>query len=132
MLTGDKKYENEFHVMWLEEKNVVRKLGRMKSILSTSQLDDFSSFSNAYEKFKLLPLKMIKLRSSVNLNQANYLLETEAMPMASEILIILNDMLENQKQLMQTVIKGSDDNMARNGLIALVIGFILSSSLFLF
>ncbi len=111
LLTGDKKFQNLFDVMW--KKNAIR-FGQLKAnrhLLSSAQAKSFENFDKARTAFIPLPPQMFSIRGSKKWNMANFTLITEAAPRAGKLLTILlgpigedgkraGGMVDNQKRLL--------------------------------
>lgn len=99
LLSGDKKFINQFQSFWAINDMRYKDLRRGKSKLSDKQLKVFKRLHETREELKLLPPKMIKIRGSEQWNVANYWLATKAGPRTEKILEILRAMEVSQGEL---------------------------------
>jgi methyl-accepting chemotaxis protein len=111
LLTGDKKFANNFNKLWAKNKKRFGDLANAAHLLSPEQKIAFNVFSAKRKAFSPLPSRMFGIRGSKKWNMANYLLITEAAPRAGKLLTSLSGalqtdgsrkggMVENQKKLL--------------------------------
>ena len=99
LLTGDKKFEDAFNVMWTKNIKRFGDLTRNKHLMTSAQKASFKKFSAARAKFKDLPGKMFEIRGGKSWNMANLWLGTKAAPRAGKLVKSLTAMIKNQQGL---------------------------------
>ena len=129
LLTGEKKFENKFKMLWEKNDRRYSDLLNNQSLLTQSQKKAFSEFKKARELFSTLPQKMFELRGAKDWNKANYWLSTKAAPVAFKIKEDLLAMSINQQELMNTDMSSSKEMISDLNTflwILLVVGLALS------
>lgn len=124
LLTGDDKFSQDFSTLWKKNERRFTDLSNNYNGLSGSQQKAFNSFKTARDEFKQYPPKMFELRGNEDWNIANYWLKTKAAPVASKVTASLEDMVENQKELLDTDIMTLANlslSMKRNSFIILFV-----------
>ena len=112
LLTGDKKFVNEYKKHWAQNDKRLADLSRSELYLSAEHGAELSKFKNNRAEFVLLPPKMFEIRASNRWDMANYFLITEAIPRAEILLKLLlgytqedgtpmQGMVDNQRDLLE-------------------------------
>jgi len=102
LLSGESKFKDSFDKLWSKNSRRFTDLQKAAHLLTLEQHEAFATFSEARAIFDPLPQKMFASRESKDWNRANYLLATQAAPTAAKIIMALDGMVENQKDLMLT------------------------------
>ncbi len=89
LLTGEKQFSDQYNKMWAKNERRFADLQKASALLSPEQGKAFETFSKKRAEFASLPPKMFEIRGSRKWNMANYLLVTEAAPLAEKILGVL-------------------------------------------
>ncbi len=109
LLTGEQQFVTQYNKMWTKNDRRFADLQKAIAMLSPAQNKAFKEFSAKRAQFVQLPPKMFAIRSSKKWNMANYLLVTEAAPLAEKILAVLI----GPKQKDGSHSGGMKDNQAR-------------------
>ncbi|MES0326569.1 MAG: methyl-accepting chemotaxis protein [Gammaproteobacteria bacterium] len=102
LLSGDEKFVAEFNKLWSKNTRRFKDLSSNYANLSSAQKVAFTEFKKIRAEFDPLPPKMFKIRASAEYNVANHWLGTKAAPEAAKITKILEDMVNNQTELLDT------------------------------
>jgi methyl-accepting chemotaxis protein len=130
LLTGNKKFNEKFNVLWAKNDRRYNDLLENQSLLTKIQKSALADFSRARKVFAPLPLIMFGLRGAKDWNKANYFLSTRAAPIAFKIKEDLDAMFENQKELMKAdmlTAKSMINSLINLLWLLLIIGLILSA-----
>lgn len=119
LLTGDKKFHNEFNRFWETNERRFSDLFDNRHLLNKEQALSLNMFKDARDTFKGLPPKMFDIRGGQQWNMANYWLGTKAAPEAGIIMKSLNTMVANQNKLAESDLVIADDTAS--SLISLII-----------
>lgn len=109
LLSGDAKFAKQYETLWAKNTRRFKDLGNNYSHLSSEQKDAFSELKRIRSEFQAYPPKMFEIRGSEQWNLANYWLGTKAAPEAIKINNILQDMVANQTELLNTDADGVDE-----------------------
>lgn len=129
LLSGDEKFAKQYDKLWAKNARRFKDLGDNYSHLSPEQKEAFSEFKRVRGEFQVYPPKMFEIRGSKQWNVANYWLGTKAAPEAIKINKILEDMVANQTELLQTDADGVDElvtTLQEIEWILLVLGLVFS------
>ena len=129
LLSGDEKFTKQFNTLWEKNTRRFKDLSDNYVHLSSEQKAAFDEFKKVRKEFDVLPAKMFEIRGSEQWNVANYWLGTKAAPEAAKITAILEDMVVNQRELLQTDADAVGDTVAtleQFELILLVAGIAIS------
>ncbi len=102
LLSGDEKFAKQYEKLWAKNTRRFKDLSNNYANLSAEQKETFNEFKSVRAEFQVYPPKMFEIRGSEQWNIANYWLSTKAAPEAEKINTILNDMVVNQKKLLDT------------------------------
>jgi len=86
LLTGEPKFRAEFDQLWSKKLRRFDDLSQKRSLLTVGQRNEFDEFKSADDAFLPLLEQMFRIRASEKWNVPNYLLATEAVPLADQIL----------------------------------------------
>lgn len=100
LLSGDIKFKDQFDTLWAKNRKRFKDLQEVSYLLTPEQKKAFTAFEQAREKFVPLPPKMFASRQGDDWNRANYWLGTKAAPRGKELVVALNAMAADQKELM--------------------------------
>ena len=101
LLSGDEKFVKQYDTLWDKNTRRFKDLSNNYSHLSSEQKEAFNEFKRVRKEFDVLPPKMFEIRGSKQWNVANYWLGTRAAPEAAKINKILEEMVANQRELLQ-------------------------------
>jgi methyl-accepting chemotaxis protein len=132
LLSGDKKWSNDFDKYWRNNQNALRKLLDSRHLLSAGQRSFFDNYYENIQKFAPLPNRMFTIRNSDQWNKANFLLATEAAPRAKKLLEMLRSMVSSQNTLVDKDVEQLRQNSSAlksvsimTTLIAIVIAIVI-------
>jgi len=108
LLSGEAKFAKQYDKLWAKNTRRFNDLSDNYAHLSTEQKEVFNEFKRVRKEFEILPPRMFEIRGSEQWNVANYLLGTKAAPEAAKINVLLEDMVANQRELLQTDADGVD------------------------
>ena len=108
LLSGDEKFTKQFDKLWAKNTKRFKDLSDNYTHLSADQKEAFDEFKHIRKEFDVLPPKMFEIRASKEWNVANYWLGAKAAPEATKINKILEDMVVNQTELLNTDADGVD------------------------
>ncbi len=129
LLSGEEKFAKEFNKLWAKNTRRFKDLSDNYANLSSAQKIAFNEFKKARAEFDPLPPKMFEIRASKQWNVANYWLGTKAAPEAAKITKILENMVDNQTELLNTDADGVNtlvDDLQNMEISLLVAGIIIS------
>ncbi|MBE9561064.1 MAG: methyl-accepting chemotaxis protein, partial [Proteobacteria bacterium] len=109
LLSGEAKFVKQYDKLWAKNTRRFKDLGNNYAHLSSEQKEVFNEFKRVRKEFDVLPPKMFEIRGSKQWNVANYWLGTKAAPEAVKINAILEDMVTNQRELLQTDADGVEE-----------------------
>ncbi|MGH1377797.1 MAG: HAMP domain-containing methyl-accepting chemotaxis protein [Alphaproteobacteria bacterium] len=89
LLTGDKKFENNFNNIWAKNEKRFNDLSKKTYLLNPTQRSAYKSLKETRAKFVELPAQMFAIRNSEKWNIANYTLKEEIEPKIEELLTIM-------------------------------------------
>ncbi|MGB0835194.1 MAG: HAMP domain-containing methyl-accepting chemotaxis protein [Psychrobium sp.] len=126
LLSGDESFKHQFDQKWIINSQRFNQInGKFQNILTPEQATHWQTYSEARDVFEFLPSQMFDLRSSVEWNQANFLLGTEAAPRAQRALTILKNIEAHESaSLSADIAELNEISDGQNGII--IIGSILS------
>ena len=129
LLSGEEKFAKEFNKLWAKNTRRFKDLSDNYANLSSAQKIAFNEFKKARAEFDPLPPKMFEIRASKQWNVANYWLGTKAAPEAAKITKILENMVDNQTELLNTDADGVNtlvDDLQNMEISLLIAGIIIS------
>ncbi len=133
LISGDQKWADDFNRRWAINTERLDSILADRELLTDTQKQYFESYLTSRQTFSKLPKRMIEIRGSNKWNMANYLLGTEAAPLAVRANEILTNMVENQKQLVAADVLGLHNQISFikissffAAVIALIIGGVIS------
>ena len=129
LLSGDAKFVKQFNTLWAKNTRRFNDLSNNYANLSSAQKTAFNAFKVARAEFDPLPAKMFEIRGSKQWNVANFWLGTRAAPEAAKITKILEAMVENQTDLLNTDatgVKALVSELKNLEISLLVVGLIIS------
>ncbi|MCW8962561.1 MAG: methyl-accepting chemotaxis protein [Gammaproteobacteria bacterium] len=140
LLGGDKSFVAQFDKLWSKNERRLNDLLGQNQYLGPKQRALLQEFVEVRDKFKGLPPKMFKIRGGDDYNLANHWLGTRAAPTAVKINNILTEMVDNQKQLLETDAVALADRtnelvviiwglLAAGILVTILLGFILTRAI---
>jgi methyl-accepting chemotaxis protein len=100
LLSGDIQFRDQFLAKWEMNERSVSNINTMKRLFTPTQLGNWQSLLASRAAFSTLPIEMFKLREADDWNKANYWLGTKAAPLASKIVVLLDEMKISQEALM--------------------------------
>ena len=109
LLSGEAKFVKQYDKLWAKNTRRFKDLSNNYAHLSSEQKEVFNEFKRVRKEFDVLPPKMFEIRGSKEWNVANYWLGTKAAPEAAKINTILEDMVANQTELLQTDADGVEE-----------------------
>ncbi|MEN8173164.1 MAG: methyl-accepting chemotaxis protein [Chloroflexota bacterium] len=112
LLSGEAKFAKQYEKLWAKNSRRFNDLSNNYSNLSSEQKEAFNEFKRVRAEFQEYPPKMFEIRGSKEWNVANYWLGTKAAPEAAKINAILEDMVTNQRELLQTDADGVEELVA--------------------
>jgi len=101
LLSGEEKYSTSFETLWSKNQQRFLALEVQQHLLNIEQKEAFANFSTAREIFTPLPKQMLTSRTQDDWNLANHWLATKAAPLGFKIKVIIKEMAENQKILLE-------------------------------
>ncbi|HID48862.1 MAG TPA: methyl-accepting chemotaxis protein, partial [Chromatiales bacterium] len=102
LLSGDNKFKDNYETLWAKNTRRFNDLARQYNNLSAEQRVAFDQFKAIRSEFQTYPPKMFKIKASKQADLANYWLSSRAAPTAARIVKILNAMVSDQRELLQT------------------------------
>lgn len=99
LLSGDNTFRSKFKQSWQDNEQAFIKLKQQQTLFNSLQQKHWKIYLDQRSEFAQLPVQMFTLRSSEKWNQANYLLATEAAPLAKRIKEIIAEMKTSQDEL---------------------------------
>jgi len=109
LLSGEEKFVKQYNKLWDKNTRRFNDLSNNYAHLSPEQKEVFNEFKRVRKEFEVYPPKMFEIRGSKQWNVANYWLGTKAAPEATKINAILEDMVTNQRELLQTDADGVEE-----------------------
>lgn len=109
LLSGEEKFAKQYDQLWAKNTRRFKDLSNNYAHLSSEQKEAFNEFKRVRAEFQEYPPKMFEIRGSEQWNVANYWLGTKAAPEAVKINTILEDMVANQRELLQTDADGVNE-----------------------
>ncbi|MCP3688283.1 MAG: HAMP domain-containing protein [Gammaproteobacteria bacterium] len=102
LLAGEQRFQDDFEKLWATNTRRFNDLSGLKHHLTAEQRVAFERFVEVRAEFEKYPPQMFKIKASDEANLANYWLATRAAPAAAKIVVELEDMVENQRELLIT------------------------------
>jgi methyl-accepting chemotaxis protein len=99
LLSGDSTFRDVFDAKWQVNEARFRQISSMTDIMTSTQAQAWTEYSNVRAEFIIYPPLMFIQRSSPDWNLANYWLGTKAAPKAKAIMEIVEGMRINQTRL---------------------------------
>ena len=101
LLSGDEAFKTEFLQKWQINSQRFNEINdNYQYLLTPEQAKHWASYNGERSNFAPLPARMFKLRSAADWNKANFLLGTNAAPLAKQSLAILLDIEHTQDDLL--------------------------------
>lgn len=127
LLSGKEEFKKESLENWELNKGYLKKLKKHEKYLNREHSRSFKSLKSKLKKFGPMLEEIIKIRSGEKWNRANYLVKTEAAPIAFRIKEILNEMTTSQEMLLENDV--ADISRKTHFLIVLLVGLFFSAAL---
>jgi len=130
LLSGDMQFKRNFEAKWqVNQQRFDLINSRYTRLLNTTQREAWQQYQTVRGEFSGLPARMFDLRSATDWNQANYILGTEAAPLAASALAELNKMRSSQDKLLAAdiaLLNDTSDNQYASLIISGILSFIIS------
>ncbi len=101
LLAGDPKFKANFEKLWATNTRRFRDLSSYYQHFTAEQRAVFDSFKQTRAEFETYPPQMFKIKASKQANLGNYWLASKAAPAAGKIVVQLEAMAANQRELLQ-------------------------------
>ena len=129
LLSGNQQFKGQFDTLWAKNEKRFNDLQGQYNNLSSAQRSAFDQFKSVRDEFKVLPPKMFEIRGSAKHNVANFWLGSRAAPTAGKITEILNALVANQRELLDTdatTVNSSIEELVNLEWALLVVGVIIA------
>jgi len=100
LISGEQQFQTQFETSWQKNADFFNQLKNIPQ-LTSEQLKAFETFSKARNTFSPIVFHILEQRHQPDWNKSNYWLATKAIPLANQLITILERMTENQQQLLQ-------------------------------
>jgi len=126
LLSGDSQFKENFEAKWqVNQQRFDQINSRYSRLFNPTQQEAWNTYQTVRGEFSTLPAQMFDLRSATDWNQANYILGTEAAPLAAASLSELNKMRRSQDKLLSNDIVLLDET-SDGQYASLIIGGLIS------
>ncbi len=133
LIDGDPEAIELFNKRWRINGKRLARIEDSMELLSDEQKTLFAEYVSARNEFEPLPQQMFDIRGSEKWNMANYLLASEAAPLADQALTILDTLVKSQSGLVDGDLEALQSGAANiraiaiaATLVALVIGILIA------
>lgn len=129
LLSGNSQFKDQYDTLWAKNERRFNDLAGQYGNLSSAQRSAFDQFKSVRDEFKGLPAKMFEIRGSTSHNVAHYWLGTRAAPTAGKITVLLNDLVANQRELLNsdaTSVNTSIEQLVNIEWALMIIGVIIA------
>ena len=101
LLSGKPQFQARFEALWTKNETRFNELKDQTDLLTPKQLKAFELFFQTRHTFSYIVSQMLEKRSQPDWNRGNYWLATNAAPLATQLVNLLEEMTTNQQQLLQ-------------------------------
>ncbi len=117
LISKDEKFKANFTRLWKSNEGHMATLSGLTDLMTEEQRVLFNSLVKVRGDFAMLPSRMFALREKLDWNQATYWLKTKAAPVGQQLVTILEEMVESQRNLLEqdaTTIENLLEEFKRN------------------
>jgi len=129
MVTGSNENRFNFNMSWRVNEAKLAALNGKQGFLNAEQQKIFISFKDVHAQFSTLTEKMFEIRGSTENDIAKAWLGTKAAPVIRDIDVVVNEMIEKQKELLSANVAESQrltSNLLNAQWIFVLVGSIMS------